>query len=135
MMHEMAQFKPPRSNIASKVNHPFPRLILLCSFLGLAACVSQPPIQDGLLPDLNIPERNINTFVLLNNPDVLENTYRNGDDLTLQLINLSGMDIVFPDNFGVRVAARAQQNPLKCGFLILGEMQDLADDHPLCPFG
>jgi hypothetical protein len=89
--------------------------------------VSLPHLQEEVLPDLNIPARNINTFIKLSDPDALGNAHRNNNNLTLQLTNLSGVDIVFSDNFGVRVAAEdgetwkdiANNSPSSKGTIVL----------------
>ena len=88
-----------------KVKYLSVKIILPFVLLGLSSCMPMPHIQELVLPDLNIPERNINTYIKLSDPKSLANSHRNKDTLTLQLTNLSSTDVIFSGHPCVRVAA------------------------------
>jgi hypothetical protein len=88
-----------------KVKYLSVKLILPFAMLGLASCMPMPHVQEVVLPNLNIPARNINTYIKLTDPKSLANSHRNKDTLTLQLTNLSSNDVIFSGRPCVRVAA------------------------------
>jgi hypothetical protein len=55
------------------------------------------------IPNENIPAENINTYIKLYDAPELMNSHKNGDLLTLQIINLSKSIIVFPENYHAKI--------------------------------
>ena len=75
------------------------KIIILLAISSLASCVS----TQETIPYANIPAENINAYVILSDAPVLMNTHKNGDILTLQIINISESTIVFPENFHAKI--------------------------------
>jgi hypothetical protein len=86
------------------------KIISIFVMLMLTSCGHSPQVQAELLPGINIPVENINTFIKLRDTPELANSHKNNDTLDLQVINVSNKTIIFPDNFGLKVFAEDKGN-------------------------
>jgi hypothetical protein len=83
---------------------------ILFTTLMLISCgvSTQPAPNDISFKD--IKQGNWNTSIKLRDDPALSNSYKNGEDLTLRVENLSDIPIVFPENFGTIVMVKDGQN-------------------------
>lgn len=80
-------------------------LIIFLSFillLNFSGCSRTPPHSFDGMAELNVKEENINNKIELSYPPKL-NSFKNDDDLTLYIDNLSDDPIAVKSDFGVRI--------------------------------
>lgn len=81
--------------------------LLLVAIPVISSCQVLHAGNTQPFPGAQLAAGNVNSqIVLLDSPELL-NSHRNGDVLSLVLMNLSNQDVVFADNFGVRVTRPA----------------------------
>jgi hypothetical protein len=72
-------------------------VLMLVSCAGCTNTVSKP------LPGINISADRVNTYVRLVDTPELLNSHKNGDSLSLAIVNQSDATIVFPEFYGVKI--------------------------------
>ena len=78
-------------------------LITLFTLLILTSCgiTTEQPSND--MPDMGVKAQNWNSSITLVDDPILSNSYKNGDVLELSVENLSDTQVVFPDDFGIKI--------------------------------
>jgi hypothetical protein len=77
--------------------------LLWVVMLVFTSCNTTAQETSETLPGINIPAERFNTAIkLLDAPELL-NSHKNGELLTFQIINLSNVPVVFPENYGVKI--------------------------------
>src|ERR1041384_8123877 len=79
-------------------------IVFSCSSVS---CTRQSTPTAEPIPYVNIPVKNINTYIKLYDDPTLMNSHKTREDLTLRIINLSRSNIVFPENYHARVFMQA----------------------------
>jgi hypothetical protein len=82
--------------------------LIILAAVGFTACRKHVPAPEPF-PGLDMPFENINTWIQLADAPELANSHKNGDLLSLHLINLSDKTIVLPNDFGARLLAQDGQ--------------------------
>ena len=80
-------------------------ILFSCS---IASCTDQSAATTEPIPYVDIPAKNINTYIKLYDNPTLMNSHKTREDLTLQIINLSRSNIVFPENYHAGVFMQAE---------------------------
>jgi len=83
-------------------------LIILVTMLLLISCSANQPSNN--MPNMGVKAENWNTSIKLADDPMLSNSFKNGQDLTLGVENLSTKPIVFLENFGMRVLTKYGQD-------------------------
>jgi len=83
---------------------------ILFAMLPIISCGTDDQQTSNDMPNMDVKEENWNTFIKLADDPALSNSFKNGQDLTLRVENLSTEPIVFPENFGLRVMTKDGQN-------------------------
>src|SRR5689334_16362093 len=85
----------------------FGAILLIAFSCSVVSCTDQSTATAEPIPYVSIPVENINTYVKLSDAPTLMNSHKSREDLTLQIINLSNSNIVFPANYHARVFMQA----------------------------
>lgn len=79
----------------------FAKIITVLSVVCFLVSCSSTTAES--IPGDDIPVENINTYMKLYDAPELMNSHKNGDTITLQIINLSKSTIRFPENYHAKV--------------------------------
>jgi len=85
-------------------------LFVLFTVLELISCSKDIKRSANNMPDMGVQEKNWNTSIRLVDDPVLSNSYKNGDVLMLRVENISETQIIFPNDFGIKLITWNGQN-------------------------
>jgi hypothetical protein len=83
--------------------------LLLVALLIFTSCSNTAQDSSETLPGINIPADRFNTAIkLVDAPESL-NSHKNGETLSLRIMNLSNATIVFPENYGIKLFTKKDE--------------------------
>lgn len=86
----------------------FKLAVVLTAFFAVSCTRNQEIVE--VLPGISVKSSNINTQVQLVDAPQLQNSHKNGDLLSLQIINLTNKTIDFANDFGLKMLMQTGQN-------------------------
>lgn len=90
-------------NISRSLRKPLGIGVIILFALSIVACATTSSAKVESIPNADVPVENINTYIKLYDVPNLMNSHKNGEDLTLQIVNLSKSNIVFPENYHAQI--------------------------------
>jgi hypothetical protein len=75
----------------------------LITIILLPACININPLSENYEPELGFPSEKLNNSFIITNPDINNNSGKNNDMLSLDLVNQSNEIITFPGDFNIKV--------------------------------
>jgi hypothetical protein len=84
--------------------------LLAIIMLMLASCAGRTNAASKPLPGIDISADRVNTYIKLFDAPELQNSHKNGELLSFQIINLSSETIVFSENYGIKLFTNKDGN-------------------------
>lgn len=78
-------------------------LLLFIGFMITTSCTASSGQDGDLFPGINVPEKNINSKIVLQNFPGEPQSYKVGDSLAFGIINQSVYNITFHNDFDVKI--------------------------------